>query len=130
MKKLLLSILSFFGIYFFLTYSKLPNGSNLKKFNSRIWKTSNSIQGDKNLVSEREKMLQDLIYNVLPNKNKDEIEQLLGKSLDTPYFQSIHKDLIYYLGPERDNVINIDSEWLLIWLDKSNKFKKYRIVND
>ncbi len=38
--------------------------------------------------------------------------------------------LIYFMGPERGGGINIDSEWLLVWLDKSGRFQRYRIVTD
>ncbi len=109
----------------------LPNGSDLLKFDSVIWQSESSTKPDDNLISKREKMLQDLVENILPGKPQNEIEKLLGKSLETPYFSSINKDLIYYLGPERDNYFgNIDSEWLLIWLDESDKFEKYELRND
>ncbi|NQY94073.1 MAG: hypothetical protein HRT43_07900 [Campylobacteraceae bacterium] len=76
-------------------------------------------------------MLHDLLYNILPNKNKSEIESILGLSLKTDYFSSMDYDLIYYLGPQRDGyIMNIDSEWLLIFLDNQNKFHNYRIMND
>jgi len=132
MKKLLSIILILvIAIYILQTeFKKLPNGSDLKKFNSFIWKNNNSNNQDNNSISEREKMLKDLVTNILPKKNKDEIEKILGASLQTSYFKSSNKDLIYYLGPERDHMINIDSEWLLIWLNDSNKFEKYKIVND
>lgn len=110
--------------------SELPNGSDLRKFDSAVWKNDSSTEPDDNLISEREKMLKDLVENVLPGKIKKEIEKLLGKSLETSYFASINKDLIYYMGPERDNYMNIDSEWLLIWLDESGKYEKYKIMND
>jgi len=75
-------------------------------------------------------MLKDIVENILPGNNKQEIENLLGPSLGTSYFSSLNKDLIYYLGPERDGLFNIDSEWLLIWLDKDGKFERYMIAND
>lgn len=107
----------------------LPAGSNLKKFDSKIWKLESSTAWEGG-ISEREKMLKDLVKNILPGKSNGEIIQLLGEPLDTPYFQSIDKDMIYYLGPQRNSYFNIDSEWLLIWLDDSGYFKKYRITND
>jgi len=109
---------------------EFPNGSDLRKFDSAIWQSEFSTEPDNNLISEREKMLKDLVENVLPGKTKNEIEKLLGKSLETPYFTSINKDLIYYMGPERDSYMNIDSEWLLIWLDESDRFEKYKLMND
>jgi hypothetical protein len=109
--------------------SSLPTGSDLLPFNSETWKQLDSTD-DNNGISEREKMLKDLVTNVLPGKTKDEIIELLGPSLETGYFRCIEKDFIYYMGPERDHWINIDSEWLLIWLNEKGKFKKYQIVND
>jgi len=109
------------------TKSDLPKGSNLIKFGSTVWQENNSFVPDDKGISERQKMLKDLVENVLPKKTEDEIEKLLG----TPYEKSINGDLIYYLGPERDSYFgNIDSECLLICLDKSSMFKKYEIVND
>ena len=109
---------------------KFPNGSDLKKFDSAIWQNESSTEPDDNLISEREKMLKDLVENVLPGRTKKEIEKFLGKSLETSYFSSINKDLIYYMGPERDSFMNIDSEWLLIWLDESGKFEKCKLIRD
>ncbi len=110
--------------------NKLPSGSDSRSFDSVVWQDELSTDPDENLVSEREKMLKDLIDNVLPGKNKSEIEQLLGPSLETQYFASEDKDLIYYMGPERDSIFTVDSEWLLIWLDDSGKFNKYQIKKD
>jgi len=108
----------------------LPKESNLRKFDSVSWLSESSTNPDNNSISEREKMLKDLVENVLPGKTKDEIEKILGKSLETTYFASMDKDLIYYMGPERGSFINIDSEWLLIWLDESGRYKKYKLMND
>ncbi|MCP4371622.1 MAG: hypothetical protein GY797_26395 [Deltaproteobacteria bacterium] len=126
-------VLILFSLFISLSCSsktELPTGSDSKQFDSAIWKDESSTKLDKNLISEREKMLKDLVENVLPGKTKIEIQNLLGNSLETAYFSSINKDLIYYMGPERDNYITIDSEWLLIWLDESDKFKKYKLMND
>jgi hypothetical protein len=54
-------------------------------------------------------MLEDLVFNVLPGKSRVEIEVLLGPSLETNYFSSVDKDLIYYMGPQRDSFMGIDS---------------------
>ena len=78
----------------------------------------------------REQMLKHVVEKVLPGKNRQEIENILGPSLETDYFIGVDKDLIYYLGPERDGFFNIDSEWILIWLDENGKFKRYMIAND
>jgi len=107
----------------------LPSGSGSRAFNSTLWQSESSTDWN-NGISVREQMLGDVVKNILPGKNKQEIESLLGSSLQTGYFDNLDKDLIYYLGPERDGVVNIDSEWLLIWLDENGKFKRYKIAND
>jgi hypothetical protein len=112
-----------------ITPRPLPSGSDLRKFNSAIWQANDSNEWKEHL-SVREQMLKDVAVNILPGKNKAEIEKLLGPSLETNYFRSVDKDLIYYLGPQRDSFLNIDSEWLLIWLDEKGVFEKYKLAND
>ena len=107
----------------------LPSGSDKKAFNSDLWKLESSTDWNDG-ISIREQMLKDVVENILPEKTKEEIQNQLGASLETDYFRSYDKDLLYYLGPERDGLITIDSEWLLIWLDDSGKFERYKIVND
>lgn len=107
----------------------LPIGSNLLKFDSKIWKDDTSLN-TRGGISIRENMLKDIVRNVLPGKNRNEIEESLGPSLKTNYFKDVNKDIIYYMGPERSSMFNIDSEWLLIWLDENGRFNKYEIVND
>lgn len=109
--------------------SELPSGSDMKPFDSLIWQADSSSNWN-NGISLREQMLKDVLENKLPGKNKQEIEKILGPSLETNYFRSVDKDLIYYLGPQRDSVLNLDSEWLLIWLNEDGKFKSYKIAND
>jgi hypothetical protein len=75
-------------------------------------------------------MLGDVVTNVLPGRNRTEIEALLGPSLETGYSKSTGRDLIYILGPERGSFFPIDSEWLLIWLNESGNFNRYSIYTD
>lgn len=107
----------------------LPAGSDIRTFDSVIWKSESSTDW-KEGISRREEMLKDVIEKILPGKSRQEIETALGPSLNTFYFSSIDKDLIYYLGPERDGFLNIDSEWLLIWIDEDGKFERYMLAND
>ena len=99
------------------------------EFNSETWRSKFSTERDKE-ISLRERMLNDLVTNVLPGKRKDEIEHLLGPSIESNWFGTMHSDLMYYMGPERDHFVAIDSEWLLIWLDENKRFERYRVTND
>jgi hypothetical protein len=108
----------------------LPPGSDRRRFDPVDWKAEHSSDFRGGGVSVRKEMLHDLVTDVLPGKTRSEIEAILGPSLDTPYFRTIKKDFIYYLGPERGYGINIDSEWLLLWLDATGHYHHYRVVND
>ncbi len=106
----------------------LPTGSDLLKFDSIAWTIDESKPLPKNLVTTRQKMLKDVVENVLPSKSKDEIVRLLGTQTQTSNFKGMY-DLIYVLGPQRDSLMGMDYEWLLIHL-KNEKFEKYSIVTD
>lgn len=107
----------------------LPTGSDTKPFDSVVWKSESSTDWNDG-ISKREQMLKEVVEKILPGKSRQEIESALGPSLQTSYFSDSDKDLIYYLGPERDGLFSIDSEWLLIWMGEDGNFKKYIIVND
>jgi hypothetical protein len=74
-------------------------------------------------------MVSHLRRRILPGKSRAEIEALLGPSLDTGYFKGNGRDLIYILGPE-GGLFGIDSEWLLIWLDKAGRYDHSEIARD
>ena len=108
----------------------LPSGSYRLEFVQSIWQDQTSsefVQGD---ITPRQKMLGDLLRNVLPGRSREEVEELLGPSLETPYFKDTGRDLIYILGPQRDSFISIDSEWLLIWFDTSGRLERHEIYTD
>ena len=109
--------------------SQLPSGSYDSQFDRAVWVDPEStifISGD---ITPRQKMLSDVVKR-LPGKNRVELENMLGTSLDTPYFQSTGRDLIYVTGPERDSLFSIDSEWLLIWVDENGIYKRHAVVTD
>jgi hypothetical protein len=108
----------------------LPTGSHLQSFDRAVWRDPNSAEYVKGDIAPRQKMLADVVKNVLPGLTRAELEELLGPSLETPYFKNEGRDLIYRLGPQRDSYFTIDSEWLLIWLDDAGRFKRYDIAND
>jgi hypothetical protein len=97
-------------------------------FDSAMWRTPASYQATKP-PTQRQMMVSDLRSRALPGKSRGEIEALLGPSLDTPYFSTTGRDLVYLLGPEH-GFFAIDNEWLLIWLDKQGRFDRSQIVTD
>lgn len=108
----------------------LPPGSHLQRFDRAVWQDPRSadyVAGD---VTPRQKMLADVVKSVLRGHTRAELEKVLGPSLETSYFKRTGRDLIYVLGPQRDSFFAIDSEWLLIWLDKDGRFERYAIAND
>jgi hypothetical protein len=108
----------------------LPTGSHLLELDSVIWqdpRSSEFVQGD---ITPRQKMLGSVVDRLEPTQDRVKIEALLGPSLNTPYFESTGRDLIYILGPQRDSFFPVDSEWLLIWLDDSGHFERYGINTD
>ena len=109
--------------------SQLPSGSYDRQFDREAWldpESANYISGD---ITPRQKMLAEVVKK-LPGLRRSEIENMLGPTLDTAYFQSTARDLIYITGPERDSLFGIDSEWLLIWLDENGIYKRHAIVTD
>lgn len=108
--------------------SPLPSGSDMLNLDSSIWIDPGSSRFVERDITPRQKMLASAVV-ALPGKTRTEIETLLGPSLDTQYFTSTGRDMIYVLGPER-SFLGLDSEWLLIWLDGNGRFLRYAIAND
>jgi hypothetical protein len=109
---------------------QLPTGSHLRSFDPAIWQDSRSADHVPGDITPREKMLADVVRSVMPGRNRAELENVLGPSLETPYFKSTGRDLIYMLRPQSDSYFTIDSEWLLIWLGPNRRFERYAIVAD
>lgn len=108
----------------------LPTGSFRKPFNQRVWATPSSsefVDGD---ITERQKMLGDVVTSIVAGGDKESILAKLGPSEDVGYFASSGRDLIYRTGPQRDSVFAIDSEWLLIWFDANGRTLRYEIRSD
>jgi outer membrane protein assembly factor BamE (lipoprotein component of BamABCDE complex) len=63
----------------------------------------------------------------LLGKTRSEIETMLGAPTQTDKFRDY--DLVYWLGDER-GYMSIDSEWLAMRFDKTNKTSKAIIVCD
>ncbi|MBI5349175.1 MAG: hypothetical protein HZB77_07640 [Chloroflexi bacterium] len=120
------------GLLWFVVSFALAYGThflyNHQKFDSEIWRNPNSARYVSYDLTPRQRMLDDVVENVLPGSTQDEIETLLGESTNTGYFSRSERDLIYVLGAERG--LGVDSEWLLIWFDDSGNFERYEITTD
>ena len=76
----------------------------------------------------RLQMIDDLLRRYsLQGMTRHEIEALLGKPPKTDYFRDY--EYVYWLGPER-NFISIDSEWLGLQFDASDRVSAVSVLRD
>ncbi len=100
----------------YVAYENLP-------FNSKVWKTIQSQHtGVFSRLSPRQRMINDLTRNVLPNLTKREVEDLLGFEERSEILMG-SETLLYVIGPEKG--LGVDSECLLVVFDKGGHFKEY-----
>lgn len=99
----------------FLFYKYSPDYEN-RAFNSTEWKSNPEIRGE---------MVDDLLDNVIKNKNREEIIQLLGN--ETEGSNPNNNVLVYYIGPER-GFISIDGAFLYLYFE-NNKLTKKQIIS-
>lgn len=128
-----LTAILIFGLVFGLraiVADVLPTGSYAQAFEAEAWQSQESAELVRGDITPRQKMLGAVVQEVLPGSHRSQIEDALGPSLDTPYFRSNGRDLIYRTGLERDSLFGIDSEWLLIWLDEAGHFSRFAIMVD
>lgn len=73
-------------------------------------------------------MVDDLLLKFpLKGKTRAEVISLLGKPQAKSYFGNY--DLVYWLGSEH-GFISLDSEWLLIKINKQGVVDEYSIAHD
>ena len=95
-------------------------------FDRTIWHQGE--QGKFSLDAPRLRMADGLIRShILIGKTRSELEAMLGPATRTDKFRDY--GLVYWLGAER-GFMSIDSEWLVIRIDKSNKAFEASIVSD
>ena len=123
-------------IFFFLiiltgcSRQELPIGSYDLEFQSNIWKKPESVNWNKEKGSVRQQMLGSLIDNNLVGKNRDQIIVLLGTPSTKMDPDSEGPSLSYPTGPQRDNYLGIDYEWLIIQFDSANNYAGYYLASD
>lgn len=110
------------GILWFVTSIMLAGITHFvyshKEFDAETWKNTSWEDGDLLQLSTRERMLDDLIKNVLPGLTKAEILDMLGKPNDYPI--EGEEDLIYYYGQGI-----MDPKCLIITFDDKAFIKGY-----
>ena len=107
----------------------MPPGSGNLKFDRQLWLVEASSKANLG-ATDRQRMLKSIVEDVLPGKTRKEIETILGPILNSEYFKSTGRDLIYYTGRQRTGFLSLDSEWLLIWLNDRDVFQEYKVVSD
>lgn len=100
------------------------------RFDQRLWAEAPSSAYVANDITNRQKMLGDVIRTVVRNNHKESIIKTLGPSEDPDYFASSGRDLIYRTGPQRDSMFAIDSEWLLLWFGADGRVSRYEVWSD
>lgn len=94
------------------------------EFNSTVWKNKSiSMDFDSNLLTPRQRMMEDLIGNHLFGLAKDEIESLLGEPDYSWQSESGNWIFRYVVGPEKG--IGVDDECLEISFDITNRFQTH-----
>ncbi|NVE94397.1 outer membrane protein assembly factor BamE domain-containing protein [Altererythrobacter lutimaris] len=77
----------------------------------------------------RLEMVDDLIdSDRLDRMTRDQVYAILGTPPETSYFSDW--DAVYWLGPERNYILRLDSEWLVIRFDDDDVVSEYRLVRD
>lgn len=106
----------------------MATGSHPQRFDRAIWQAPRSAEYVPRDVTPRQKMLADVVKNVLPGRTRAELEEMLGPTEKSVVIGD--HDLVYKLGPVPDFGFAFDSDWLLIWLDKDGRFERHAIMCD
>lgn len=108
----------------------LPYGSHEKPFDDVLWKSPQGLEADAAHITPRQKMLGDLVDKHLIGKSRKEIIAILGEPSTKMDPDGAGPALSYPTGIERGSYMRIDSEWLLIYFDSSDKAIRYKIAVD
>ena len=124
---LCLPLVYLFGVLTLMTVpSWLEESRSETAFNSQAWKSKSADLNPQ--WPTRIRMIDDfLANNDLRRMDRADVVGLLGEPDKTEYFREW--DMVYWLGPER-SWMSIDSEWLVIDLDRQGHVSKFSIVRD
>jgi outer membrane protein assembly factor BamE (lipoprotein component of BamABCDE complex) len=114
-----LLLLILFALVSCSSKKELPIGSSLNVFDQKIWIEQKFTKAD--IPSPRQKMLGDIVENILPGKNRKQIIEILGNP-DQVYGDEI----VYVTGVERTKyVIPIDNEYFVIKFNENLVFLSF-----
>ena len=118
-------VLAVFGLTLFSLSLISRYAYDHKRFDSGVWKNQEiSLDWDVNLITPRQRMTNDLVENVLPRLNKDEVESLLDLPDNVWEPEEGGINFLYFLGPERG--LGVDFECLLIHFDKTGHYQSHK----
>ena len=105
-------------------HGDLPVGSFARRFDRAVWSTPGSAAYVKGDITPRQKMIGDIVNNILPGRTQSEVAQILGGSEDPGIDK---RALAYIIGPDRG--FSIDFEWLVIWYDEHGRLQRYEFTS-
>lgn len=115
---------------FTVARGSLPDGSHEKPFDEVLWRSPQGLEPDADHITPRQKMLGDLVDKHLSGKSRRDIVAMLGESSTKMNPDGTGPSLSYPTGIERGSYMRIDSEWLLIYFDSSEKAIRHEISGD
>ena len=118
-------ITSVIAFLIFIPISFIIDNQHYQDFDPVAWQNSS-----RSAISERQRMIDDLTDNVLPDKTESDLLYLLG---DPDYLEDAmpnsDADLQYLLGIDQGlSFGGTQYQWLLIWIDENGQFEKYRFT--
>ena len=125
-KQTILISLVLVGLAFFGIAVLFDDGVDQIYFDSDVWKNT---PAEFSLESTRLKMVDDFLDKYfIVGMSRDEVISLIGEPDQTEYFKSY--EMVYMLGQETDSYFAIDSQWLVLDLNDSERVVSYNIVTD
>jgi len=113
-------------LYLFAT-SPMPEDrcAGHERFNPVVWQDTLQVYSE---LKPRGCMVDDLLARYkFVGITRAAVVRLLGEPQPTAYFREF--DLVYWLGPER-GMLSIDSEWLVMKLDRDGRVVEVKLVTD
>ena len=125
-KKTIVIILVIIVSVFFSISALLDDGVDQIPFVSNVWKNTPAVFSHD---SVRLRMCDDFLEgHCIVGMSRGEVILLIGEPDQTEYFKSY--DMVYMLGQETDSYFAMDSQWLVLDLNDSERVVSYDIVVD